>query len=126
VLDLPAAALTDRQERLTTAIEQETRFGVGGSFKTRRRHDVMDADWKVTSVTAGVKDRAWAQLGTSGSGNHFVEFGLLTVLDAAVGLPRGAYLALRTDRTALQPSGAPGAPGASFGAVPLVVARSGH
>jgi tRNA-splicing ligase RtcB len=94
VLDLPAAALTDRQERLTTAIEQETRFGVGGSFKTRRRHDVMDADWKVTSVTAGVKDRAWAQLGTSGSGNHFVEFGLLTVLDAAVGLPRGAYLAL--------------------------------
>ena len=41
-----------------------------------------------------LKDRAWAQLGTSGSGNHFVEFGELTVLDAAVGLPRGKYLAL--------------------------------
>ena len=54
----------------------------------------MDADWRVTSVTAGLKDRAWAQLGTSGSGNHFVEFGQLTVLDDTAGLPRGEYLAL--------------------------------
>src|SRR5262249_4999093 len=45
-------------------------------------------------LTAGLKDRAWAQLGTSGSGNHFVEFGALTILDDAVGLARGIYLAL--------------------------------
>jgi tRNA-splicing ligase RtcB len=54
----------------------------------------MDADWRVTSLTAGLKDRAWAQLGTSGSGNHFVEFGQLTVFDDTVGLSRGEYLAL--------------------------------
>jgi len=30
----------------------------------------MDADWRVTSVTSGLKDRAWAQLGTSASGNY--------------------------------------------------------
>jgi tRNA-splicing ligase RtcB len=54
----------------------------------------MDADWNVTGVTTRMKDRAWAQLGTSGSGNHFVEFGLLTVLDAAAGLSPGKYLAL--------------------------------
>ncbi len=41
-----------------------------------------------------MKDRAWEQLGTSGSGNHFVEFGQLTVLDAASGLAPGTYLAL--------------------------------
>jgi tRNA-splicing ligase RtcB len=45
-------------------------------------------------VTAGLKDKAWAQLGTSGSGNHFVEFGRLTVLDDTLGLPSGNYLAL--------------------------------
>jgi tRNA-splicing ligase RtcB len=33
-------------------------------------------------------------LGTSGSGNHFVEFGTLTVMNDAVGLPTGEYLAL--------------------------------
>lgn len=94
VLDLPVGAIADEADRLTQAIERETRFGVGGSFKRRRQHDVMDADWEVTRLTAGLKDRAWAQLGTSGSGNHFVEFGQLTVLDEAVGLPRGEYLAL--------------------------------
>jgi tRNA-splicing ligase RtcB len=94
LLDLPTRTLEDGQERLAKALERETRFGVGGSFKTRRQHDVMDADWDVTSLTASLKDRAWAQLGTSGSGNHFVEFGVVTVLNAAVGLPEGEYLAL--------------------------------
>ena len=94
VLDLPVSALSDDQSRLTRALERETRFGIGASFQARRQHDVMDADWQVSSVTSGLKDRAWAQLGTSGSGNHFVEFGQLTVLDDAVGLARGKYLAL--------------------------------
>jgi tRNA-splicing ligase RtcB len=54
----------------------------------------MDLDWRVTEVTSRMKDRAWGQLGTSGSGNHFVEFGELTVTDGTVGLSRGRYLAL--------------------------------
>jgi tRNA-splicing ligase RtcB len=94
VFDLPVATLADDQPRLTHALERETRFGVGGSFKARRQHEVMDADWRVTKLTADLKDRAWAQLGTSGSGNHFVEFGVVTVLNADVGLPTGEYLAL--------------------------------
>ena len=94
VVDLPVNALADDQARFTRAIERETRFGMGASFHSRRQHHVMDADWHVTSVTAGLKDRAWAQLGTSGSGNHFVEFGRLTVLDDTLGLARGEYLAL--------------------------------
>jgi tRNA-splicing ligase RtcB (3'-phosphate/5'-hydroxy nucleic acid ligase) len=94
VLDLPVDALADQKARLTAAIERETRFGTGATFRTPRQHDVMDGDWGVTTVTAKMKDRAWGQLGTSGSGNHFVEFGELTVVDAGAGLPRGRYLAL--------------------------------
>src|SRR5207249_3878455 len=94
VLDLPVSAVMDDQTRLAGALERETRFGIGASFQSRRQHHVMDADWHVTSVTAGLKDRAWAQLGTSGSGNHFVEFGQLTILDDTLGLARGGYLAL--------------------------------
>jgi tRNA-splicing ligase RtcB len=94
VLDLPLDALDTQAARLTSAIDRETRFGVGGSFKQKRAHDVMDADWRVTPVTTGLKDRAWAQLGTSGSGNHFVEFGKLTVMKDAAGLPPGEYVAL--------------------------------
>jgi len=94
VLDLPVSALATAQHELTRAIEKETRFGVGAEFADRRRHPVMDGDWNVTMVTRRLKDKAWAQLGTSGSGNHFVEFGVLTMFDTVGGLPPGDYLAL--------------------------------
>jgi len=94
VLDRPLSALATARDELASALERETRFGVGATFRGRREHDVMDEDWQVTPVTGNLKDRAWSQLGTSGSGNHFVEFGVLTVADASVGLPRGEYLAL--------------------------------
>jgi len=94
VLDLPVTALDDEQERLSRALQRETCFGTGGTFRARRQHDVLDADWQVSPVTARMRDRAWSQLGTSGSGNHFVEFGRLTVTNAAAGLPPGDYLAL--------------------------------
>ncbi len=56
----------------------------------------MDQDWSITRVTREKKDKAWQQLGTSGSGNHFVEFGVLTLerADAELGLEAGSYVAL--------------------------------
>src|SRR5437764_5753832 len=54
----------------------------------------MDADWSVSGVTKQNKDRAWSQLGTSGSGNHFVEFGLFTAHSKINDLEAGAYVAL--------------------------------
>ena len=119
VLDLPLTALGDEQARLTAAIERETRFGVGAVFQKRRQHEVMDADWRASRVTADLKDRAWAQLGTSGSGNHFVEFGTLTVTDAAVGLQPGLYVAL------LSHSGSRGT-GAQIAQHFSIVARQAH
>jgi tRNA-splicing ligase RtcB (3'-phosphate/5'-hydroxy nucleic acid ligase) len=94
VLDLPLRDLERHPDRLTRAIEAETRFGIGANFKHRRRHDVMDADWSVSPVTQQNKDRAWSQLGTSGSGNHFVEFGTFTAPGTLRGLEPGTYLAL--------------------------------
>src|SRR5215813_13197696 len=94
VLDIPVRDLEQKQDRLTRAIEAETRFGVGATFKQRRAHEVMDADWSVSGVTKQNKDRAWAQLGTSGSGNHFVEFGLFTAHSKINDLEAGTYVAL--------------------------------
>ena len=105
VLDLPVRDLERNQDRLARAIEAETRFGVGATFRRRREHDVMDRDWSVSPVTRQQKDRAWSQLGTSGSGNHFVEFGLFTAhgpialsggspMAAPEPLPAGTFLAL--------------------------------
>ena len=96
VLDWPRRDLERKRERLIKAIEEETRFGVGSTFKERREHEVLEADWNVSAVTRRNKDRAWSQLGTSGSGNHFVEFGVFTVENEALGLAPGEYVALLT------------------------------
>jgi tRNA-splicing ligase RtcB len=98
VLDMPAWTLTDRLkfELFERAIERGTRFGVGSVHQTPQEHPVMDRDWWVTRITRENKDKAWKQLGTSGSGNHFVEFGHLTLsqADADLGLEAGEYVAL--------------------------------
>lgn len=94
VLDLPLRELEQNQDRLRRAIEAETRFGIGSAFKHRRQHDVLEADWSVSPVTQQNRDRAWAQLGTSGSGNHFVEFGSFTAHERIKDLEPGTYVAL--------------------------------
>jgi tRNA-splicing ligase RtcB len=94
VLDMPAVAVEERKDDLKTAIGSETRFGVGAAFSRRRHHDVMDDDWSVSRITGRLKDKAWSQLGTSGSGNHFVEFGVLSLERKELGLEPGDYLAL--------------------------------
>lgn len=94
VYDRKANIIPGQRDRLANIIESETRFGIGACFKARRNHDVMDDDWTVSPVTRRLRDKAWSQLGTSGSGNHFVEFGAFTVTDGALGVPPGEYLAL--------------------------------
>ncbi|MCP5094981.1 MAG: RtcB family protein [Chloroflexi bacterium] len=96
VLDMSPHVLKAEQKRLINAIKYETRFGMGAKFKQadRRDHPVMEADWNISYVTSRLKDKAWTQLGTSGSGNHFVEFGVLEVMNDELGLAEGTYLAL--------------------------------
>jgi tRNA-splicing ligase RtcB len=94
VWDMPTDRLDRRPDRLARAIEGQTRFGIGASFRHRREHEVMDDDWGISIVTSRQKDKAWSQLGTSGSGNHFVEIGVLELDEPELGLDRGSYLAL--------------------------------
>jgi tRNA-splicing ligase RtcB len=94
VLDLDLRDLDRKRDRLIRAIEEETRFGVGAKFQRRREHAVMDEDWTVSPITRQNKDRAWGQLGTSGSGNHFVEFGVFRNTTTVQGLEPGERVAL--------------------------------
>lgn len=77
VFDLPPEELAKDPARFRNILSRETLFGVGKGWRGRNRphHPVLDEDWDVTPLTRQLKDLAWDQLGTSGSGNHFVEFG---------------------------------------------------
>jgi tRNA-splicing ligase RtcB len=116
---MPPESIESRFDHYRQALERGTRFGVGSQHERPQSHEVMDQDWTVTRITREHKDRAWKQLGTSGSGNHFVEFGLLT-LDAPdddLGIPPGSYVAL------LSHSGSRGA-GAAVCSTYSAIARS--
>lgn len=96
VLDMPVDRLEYQFEFYRDSLERGTRFGVGCAYQTPQDHAVMDQDWTVTRITRTSKDKAWKQLGTSGSGNHFVEFGVFTLesRDEELGLDAGSYVAL--------------------------------
>lgn len=92
-------AVLGQKSALEKALQLQTVFGAGGDWPRhdRPQHDVLDDDdWKATSLLRSLKDKAAAQLGTSGTGNHFVEWGEfhLPKDDAQLGLKAGVYLAL--------------------------------
>lgn len=96
ILDMAPESLDKRFDLYRAALEGGTVFGVGSEHKRPRDHPVMDEDWSVTRITRENKSKAWRQLGTSGSGNHFVEFGIVTLpgRDEQLGVDAGSYVAL--------------------------------
>lgn len=73
-----------------------TRFGL--SVHDERLDDpVLErGEFSTIPIVKSFKDRAWKQLGSSGGGNHFVEFGEVKITDPGneLNLPAGRYLAL--------------------------------
>lgn len=96
VLSFPFKEFDRQKDRFRQAIEAGTRFGVGEGFRRSRQHRVMDQDWSFSPVVKSLKDTAHSQLGTSGSGNHFAEFGRLSLARDDMGLRAGDYLAFLT------------------------------
>ena len=83
VFELPPDLLDDRRDELTDVLLRNTNFGAGSKFKEGRRpeHEVLDDPaWETTPFLKKLKDTGRAQLGTSGSGNHFVEWGIFEAL----------------------------------------------
>jgi tRNA-splicing ligase RtcB len=94
VFDIPAEQMKRLNDTLVRALQRETKFGTGAEHQKPLQHDVLDEDWNITPITKHLFDKARRQLGTSGSGNHFVEFGILTLDKPDLGLQPGQYLAL--------------------------------
>jgi tRNA-splicing ligase RtcB (3'-phosphate/5'-hydroxy nucleic acid ligase) len=96
VLDKPQKPEYDL---LRTALVDNTIFGAGadGLHEGKIEHPVLDeSNWQATELLRGLRQTAIYQIGTSGTGNHFVEWGSMTVTraDNPLGLQPGTYLAL--------------------------------
>src|SRR5262245_31866098 len=98
VYDVAPEALDDAAKRtqLSRALVENTAFGPGAAWTGRQRaeHAVLDdPDWRSTRLLQSLRGRAVEQLATSGSGNHFVEWGIMTLteVDPRLHLPTGRY-----------------------------------
>jgi tRNA-splicing ligase RtcB len=96
IFDLPAEAIDTETDKLKNILVDNTYFGMGCTTKSYFDSSLFDSKtWGETKLIRTLKDKAYAQLGTSGTGNHFVEWGELDLTEGALtDIPAGKYLAL--------------------------------
>jgi len=101
VFDIPEKHFFDHRSTYKRELIAHTVFGAGNGFKGKDRaySNVLDRkEFDMNKLLRGLKDKAFAQLGSSGGGNHFVEWGIIDFdeKDEALGIEKGRYLALLT------------------------------
>src|SRR5262245_50417960 len=73
-LDVPRAAIADRVGPLVNEIAANVSFGLGRSNTEKVEHELFDSPlWREAEPVAPLKEMARQQLGTVGSGNHYVD-----------------------------------------------------
>jgi len=101
VFDFPADYLEENLSKFKRELIAWTKFGAGNGWETKYRADhvvLENPNFNITSFVKSLHDKAYHQLGSSGGGNHFVEFGILDFHqeDVKLGIPKGKYVALLT------------------------------
>ena len=97
IYDIDPKELVQREAFFAREIGEATLFGSGAQFKQSEEHEVMDNElFFELPLLKNLHGRAWKQLGTSGSGNHFVEFGVVELAekDEVLGVEPGKYVGL--------------------------------
>jgi tRNA-splicing ligase RtcB len=80
------------------ALRNFTHFGMEGGLEIRQEHEVLDDPlFQQLAFLKPLRSKAVRQLGSSGGGNHFVEFGEIELAENnSLGLPAKKYTALLT------------------------------
>jgi tRNA-splicing ligase RtcB (3'-phosphate/5'-hydroxy nucleic acid ligase) len=97
IFDIDPKELAAKENYFAREINEATLFGGGAQFKEASDHEVMERkEFDELSLLKGLHGRAWKQLGSSGSGNHFVEFGIVDVSekDEILAVEPGKYVGL--------------------------------
>ncbi|MDE3247869.1 MAG: RtcB family protein [Bacteroidota bacterium] len=99
IFDIDPKELAQRQSFFARELGEATLFGSGAQFTEAEDHEVMDNSlFHELPLLKKLHGRAWKQLGSSGSGNHFAEFGVVTIdaKDEVLGIEAGQYTGFLT------------------------------
>jgi tRNA-splicing ligase RtcB (3'-phosphate/5'-hydroxy nucleic acid ligase) len=99
IYDIPQNFFEGHAAQFKRELIAHTKFGAGNTWqgKDKADHDVLSSEtFGMNELVRGLYDKAASQLGTSGGGNHFVEWGVIEILadDAELNISKGNYLAL--------------------------------
>jgi len=99
IFDIPEDHYFENPDFYKRELIAHTRFGAGHGFlrKERTAHAVLDrSEFNMNQFVKNLHDKAWSQLGSSGGGNHFVEWGIIefSEADKPLNIAAGRYLAL--------------------------------
>ncbi|MBA2422440.1 MAG: RtcB family protein, partial [Chitinophagales bacterium] len=95
VYNLPETMLKEDKHRLEKILVQNTLFGAGKDFSKSSDHPAVERhEFDALPLLKSLQSKAAKQLGSSGSGNHFVEFGFVEIPDKENDwrIPAGKYL----------------------------------
>lgn len=101
IFDIPEKQYFGKDGLYKRELIAHTKFGAGKDFKANERadHEVLENPaFHTTPLLRGLHGKAWAQLGTSGGGNHFAEWGIIDFpeRDETLNIDKGRYVALLT------------------------------
>lgn len=98
IIDAGEKFIDRYSHQVKQAISTYTHFGMEGGLDTPQDHEVLeDPAFRKTPLLKKLHGKAVKQLGSSGSGNHFVDVGVIRLSDNnAMDLPANDYMALLT------------------------------
>lgn len=101
IFDIPESHFFENESKYKRELLAWTKFGAGAGWtgKHRAEHAILDrSEFNATPFIKSLHDKAQHQLGSSGGGNHFVEWGIIEFEkdDVPLNIPKGKYLALLT------------------------------
>ncbi|MCB0699049.1 MAG: RtcB family protein [Chitinophagales bacterium] len=99
IYDIPEQHFKENEDGYKRELIAHTLFGSGAGFGKglKSDHSILEDDvFSSIPFVKNLHDKAYAQLGSSGSGNHFVEWGIIEMLsdENNLNIPKGKYLAL--------------------------------
>jgi tRNA-splicing ligase RtcB len=95
IFDIDVKDLNQREAFFVRELAEATLFGSGAQFQQPANHEVMEHKaFYELPLLKQLHGRAWKQLGSSGSGNHFAEFGIIEIdeTDNVLNVPAGKYV----------------------------------
>lgn len=99
IFSMKASFFKGREHQLINLLREHTKFGMYETHRVKKDHEIFSRDeFNDIPLIKSLKSKAYQQLGTSGSGNHFVEFGTVEIMgiNNEWGVKPGEYFALLT------------------------------